>query len=108
MLRSSRFPLSQLSIDGPQGYGPTNEGNFKPTVDTLAILTEKAKALQTNFAGIGTPGQRWQRCWYNRVFKVYRAESKAVKVHRALKDFRAVKAHPTLALSSTSLLQTLI
>jgi hypothetical protein len=46
-----------FSAVGLQGYGPTNEGNFEPAVDTLAILTEKfqglrSNSLQTAFAGI--------------------------------------------------------
>jgi hypothetical protein len=57
-----------FSAVGLQGYGPTNEGNFEPAVDTLAILTEKfqglrstVNSLQTAFAGIRgrTTGQRW-------------------------------------------------
>jgi hypothetical protein len=37
-----------FSAVGLQGYGPTNEGNFEPAVDTLAILTEKFQGLRSN------------------------------------------------------------
>jgi hypothetical protein len=44
-----------FSAVGLQGYGPTNEGNFKPPVDTLAILTEKFQALRSTVNNLRRP-----------------------------------------------------
>jgi hypothetical protein len=72
--------------------GPTNEGNFEPAVDTLAILTEKFQALrstvnnlQTAFAGIQAGQQGKDGATGPQGLKVYRSSgAKAVKVCKAM------------------------